>query len=248
MHYTYLLINILIVALPVGISFFIKMEFYRKWKFAFLGIGFASMLFVAWDMIFTRLGIWKFNPAYTTGPHIYTLPWEEVLFFITVPYTCLYAYECLRVYFPGRSKIWIGKLFGWGIVLLCLITLYYRYDQLFTSVTAILLLVTYLNHLWVTKGDYLNHLLVAWMVVMVPMALVDGFITGLPIIQYDSAQITNLRIGPIPVELFFYNLLYLTWMIWVYERYKQRPYWKQMEREARELRKLERQKAKMAKT
>ncbi len=103
-----------------------------------------------------------------------------------------------------------------------------------------LLMVTYLNHLWVTKGDYLNHLMVAWFVVMVPMAMVDGFLTGLPIIDYHASHIINIRIGPIPIELFFYNLLYLTWMIWIYERYKQRPAFKAAEK----LRKLEEQQSK----
>lgn len=237
MHYTYFLLNILTIAGPLALSFDKKVAFWRQWKYAGLGIAFASVAFLLWDVVFTRIGVWRFNTNYTTGLHIYNLPWEEVFFFVSIPYACLFIYECLRVYFPGTDRKLPGRLFGWVVVLFCAASVFLYYDKLYTSVTAILLLITFLNHLLVTKGDYLNHLMFTWLVALIPMVVIDGLLTGLPVLIYDDAQNTGIRTGPIPIEDYFYNLLYLTWMIWVYERYKQRPYWKEKEQEEKLVRK-----------
>jgi lycopene cyclase domain-containing protein len=54
------------------------------------------------------------------------------------------------------------------------------------------------------------------------MAFVNGILTGNPVLIYDDAENLGIRIGTIPFEDFFYNLLYMTWMISLYEWYKLR--------------------------
>lgn len=60
----------------------------------------------------------------------------------------------------------------------------------------------------------------AWAVALIPMAFVNGILTGNPVLIYDNAENLGIRIGTIPLEDFFYNLLYMTWMISLYEWYK----------------------------
>jgi lycopene cyclase domain-containing protein len=62
----------------------------------------------------------------------------------------------------------------------------------------------------------------AWTVALIPMAFVNGILTGNPVLIYDDAENLGIRIGTIPFEDFFYNLLYMTWMISLYEWYKLR--------------------------
>ena len=64
----------------------------------------------------------------------------------------------------------------------------------------------------------------AWAVALIPMAFVNGILTGNPVLIYDNAENLGIRIGTIPLEDFFYNLLYMTWMISLYEWYKIREY------------------------
>jgi lycopene cyclase domain-containing protein len=234
MRYGFLLIDFFIIAAPVVLSFFIKMQFYRKWKYALIGIALAAILFILWDILFTRLSVWNYNKNHTLGVYLYNLPFEEVLFYLVIAYTCLYIYECLRVFFPDKGRPLAGQIFGWIIVILSSLALWKFHDQIFTSVTALFLLATYLNHLWVTRGDYLWHLMITWFIASIPMALIYGLLTGFKIIQFQSEYILGIKLGPIPFELFFHNLLYLTWMIWIYERYKQRPAWKLAEKREKE--------------
>jgi lycopene cyclase domain-containing protein len=54
------------------------------------------------------------------------------------------------------------------------------------------------------------------------MAIVNGLLTGLPILIYNNEQNLGIRIGTIPIEDFFYNLILMLWMITLYERSKRR--------------------------
>lgn len=234
MKFQFFLIDFFIVLAPLLLSVFIKMQFYRKWKFTLLGISVTTILFILWDMFFTRLGIRDYHAERVWGLTIYNLPVEAILFYIVTAYTCLYIYECLRVYFPDKGHPLLGNIFGWLVVAGSGWTIWFYFDQVFASITAILLLVTYLNHLWVTRGDYLWHLMYAWVITSIPMGLVYGLLFGLPITSFQPEFIIGIRLGPIPVEIFFYHLLFITWIIWVYERYKQRPYWRELAREDEE--------------
>jgi hypothetical protein len=67
------------------------------------------------------------------------------------------------------------------------------------------------------------------------MAVVNGLLTGLPVLIYNDQHNTGIRIGSIPMEDFFYNLLYMIWMIWMYERYRQKPMHKAASQAAKEI-------------
>jgi lycopene cyclase domain-containing protein len=206
---------------PLALSFDKKVFFASKRKRIFAGIFVASSLYIIWDIVFTYIGIWKFNPKYIIGASLFRLPFEEYLFFIAVPYACLFVYECLKVYFPSWEKPKIALVFSWLLIVLSVITVATHLNRIYTAVTGLLLLVTLLNQVWVTRSRYMSHLFIAWIICILPMAVVNGLLTGLPILIYNDTQNLGFRIGTIPIEDFFYNLLYMLWMIWVYEKPRQ---------------------------
>ena len=96
----YLYLDLLVIAFPLLLSFDKKVAYFKTWKYLFPAILIIGAFFVLWDMQFTRMNIWSFNQKYLLGIYMYNLPIEEVLFFIVVPFSCVFIYEVLKAYFP----------------------------------------------------------------------------------------------------------------------------------------------------
>ncbi len=102
--YTYLFVDLGALIIPLIFSFHPKLKFYKKWKSTLLSILLSAIIFLLWDIVYTELGVWGFNPKYLTGIYIFNLPIEEVLFFICIPYACIYTYHCLKLFSPLKRS------------------------------------------------------------------------------------------------------------------------------------------------
>ena len=91
-NYLYLLLDILCLLFPFLLSFLSKAPFYKKWKEVGVAIIIPAIVFIAWDELFVRLGIWGFNSRYTVGVIVGSLPVEEIFFFFCIPYACIFTY------------------------------------------------------------------------------------------------------------------------------------------------------------
>ena len=101
MNYLYLLLNLGSLSIPFIFSFHPKLKFYKHWKSLIIGIIISMLIFIPWDVFFTIKGIWGFNPTYFLGLKIFNLPIEEWLFFICIPYACVFIHYSLLHYFPN---------------------------------------------------------------------------------------------------------------------------------------------------
>ena len=79
---------------------------------------------------------------YISGIKLFELPIEEILFFIVVPYACLFIYACMKYYFPKAENfkwtksVWlIVAIFSAGMVA-------FYYEQIYTLVTFSLLVLS----------------------------------------------------------------------------------------------------------
>lgn len=227
---TYFWINTVTILGPLLLSFDKRVAFYKEWKYFFTAMAITSCLYLIWDVIFTALGVWHFNPKFVSGFYIVNLPWEEVFFFVAVPYACLFIYACLRHYVPKIEHRNVGRLISALLLVFSVSMVILNYHRLYTAVTFSLLAFTLLNQLLVTRGSYITHLYTAWFISILPMFIVNGLLTGLPILIYENTENLGIRIPSfipgmqygIPLEDFFYNLLYMMWMIWIFEARKNR--------------------------
>ena len=89
------------LSIPLACSFDRKVRFVRFWPALFPAIGVMMLLFIPWDIAFTEQGIWGFNPDYLSGIWVAGIPLEEWLFFLCIPYACLFTYESLKHYIPN---------------------------------------------------------------------------------------------------------------------------------------------------
>jgi len=118
---TYLLIDLLIIILPLIVSFFPPIFFYKKFPYVLFSLSTGGLFFVSWDIVATLRGDWSFNPAHVMGISFAGLPLEEVLFFIFVPYSLLLTYEQAVYLCRDRSVPWkqgLGYAAGMTLVLL----------------------------------------------------------------------------------------------------------------------------------
>ncbi|HEX8378698.1 MAG TPA: lycopene cyclase domain-containing protein [Pedobacter sp.] len=217
--YTYLLINILTVFFPVILSFDKKVAFYKHWKNIFPGLFITGSLFLVWDYIFTLYDVWSFNPDYVVGLYVLNLPIEEILFFITVPFACLFIYECLNHYVQKDLLKDVSTAISGFLVALSGIMLFLHSDRVYTLITFALLII-FSVWMLVKKPAYLSRFYLAYFVSLIPFYIVNGLLTSIPIVMYNDAQNIGIRIGTIPFEDHFYMLAMLLMNVWIFERFK----------------------------
>ncbi|QCR22914.1 lycopene cyclase domain-containing protein [Pontibacter sp. SGAir0037] len=219
--YIYLYLNIFTILFPFLLSFDKKVAFYKNWGALFPAILVNAAFFIAWDILFTETGVWGFNPDYLTGIYLYNLPLEEVFFFITVPYACVFIYDVLNAYIT-RDLL---EPYTKAIAVLILLTLpfiaIFNIEKIYTSVTFSLLAIMHLVHIRFFKMQVLSRFYLAYAVHLVPFLIVNGVLTYLPIVWYNNDYNLNRRIGTIPVEDTMYSMLMLLLTISVYEGLRQ---------------------------
>lgn len=217
--YTYLLLNIFTLLFPFILSFDKKVKFYQRWPALIPAIAISAAIFIIWDVWFTAQGVWKFNPDYLVGIYALGLPLEEWLFFITVPYACVFIYECIRIYFPNTLLVDKNQYFLWGFVLLLTLIGVSMYDRLYTFITFISLAAFLMFHLLILQTNYFHFFFRAYAIHLVPFFIINGILTALPVVIYNNQENLGIRIWTVPVEDTMYSMLLLLLTITYYERF-----------------------------
>lgn len=219
-RFTYLLIDLATILVPFIFSFHPKLKFQKTWRAYWPSNLTVTLLFIVWDMLYTKLGVWGFNSNYTIGIKIYNLPIEEVLFFICIPYASVFTYHCFKIILPNITinQKYVSTFLTTGLIIIGFMFV----SKLYTSVTCITLgtLITYLS--FISKEKWLPHFYFSYIVILLPFFVVNGILTGSwidePIVWYNDKENMNFRLLTIPFEDLFYGMLLLLLNTWLYER------------------------------
>lgn len=224
--YYYLLINFFSVLFPFIFSFESRVTFISRWKGLMAGIGITAIVFIIWDAIFTEMGIWGFNPRYITGAEILFLPLEEILFFFSIPYACLFTYEAMNYYIKKDILTRVAYPISYTLSITLIFLGVIFMNKWYTSVTFMsagifLLLLAYFK-----KPKYLGRFYIGYIVCLIPFLIVNGILTGsfIPeeIVWYNNEENLSIRIFTIPIEDTVYMLLMLLMSTSIYEAWKER--------------------------
>jgi lycopene cyclase domain-containing protein len=98
----YLLIELGILVVPLLMSFEKRIRYYRNFPAVIASTGVICFLYIYWDIMATARGDWAFNARYVMPWRLLGLPLEEWLFFLVVPYSCLFIYESVNYFFKDR--------------------------------------------------------------------------------------------------------------------------------------------------
>lgn len=209
---------------PFALSWDKKIHFYTFFKPLFLSISLVSAAFLFWDEYFTLEGIWGFTPAYLQGIYLGHLPLEEILFFLFVPYACVFIYEVIKGYFPQLKLEKLARYFGLTITIFGFLLGFLFMENWYTRSACLLAgLLTVLLYFRYRVAWY-GSFVVSYLVALVPFVIVNGILTGMttpePIVWYSEAHIMGPRLITIPIEDLFYNYDLLILVVFLYERFK----------------------------
>lgn len=221
MKSAYLLINFLTILFPILLSFDSRVRFYKSWKYIFPGLLITGIVFLIWDHLFTILDVWSFNPDYVVGIYILNLPIEEILFFVTVPFACIFIYECLNYYIKKDLLGGAARIISILLIITCITFLVMFYDRVYTLITFGLLLVV-LSYVEFVQKANLGRFYFAFLVSLLPFYIVNGILTSIPIVMYNDAENMAFRVGTIPFEDHFYSMSMLLINIRLFEYFRSR--------------------------
>jgi lycopene cyclase domain-containing protein len=218
--YLYLSINLLSVIFPFAFSFYPKANFSKKWKYLWAAILIPAALFILWDAAFTHIGVWGFNPTYLSGLHIGNLPIEEIMFFICIPYSCVFSYEASKYLVKIDYVVSLQKSISIALILLALVVAGLHLDKWYTCSTFLglgfFVLLLYLN-----DAPFLGRFYFMYPFILIPFFLVNGILTGSftdsPVVWYNDGENLGIRIGTIPIEDLFYGLFLLMMNVSIFE-------------------------------
>ena len=219
----YLKILILSTFVPVIFSFHPKVKFYIYYKSIFRATLLVSLIYILWDIIFTKLGIWGFNNQYLNGFYIFNLPIEEILFFLCIPFCCLYTYHLVEKFnisfFKNTDWEKINVYFLFIVLVLGLI----NYTKLYTFICFIMFsLVLFIVNKSSININF-NFFYTTFILIIIPFLIINGALTGLffdqTVVWYNNKEILGLRIFTIPVEDAFYAHQLILLNLMFYKKY-----------------------------
>ena len=218
--YFYCYILIATIIYPLLQSFESKLKLYKKWKSLLPALLLCVIIHVPIDILFTNLGVWSFNPNYILGIKAFNLPIEEWLFFIVIPYACVFIYEVLNYFFEDIKpmKIIFNLSLVFGVVLILIAAIYYKnlYTCLYFCLASLICFIAfYFKPIW--WGNFLRSYLVSLLPFLVMNGLLTGSFTESPIVLYNLDHIIGYRLLNIPVEDTIYNFVILAGVIASYE-------------------------------
>lgn len=217
----YLAVDLGCLAVPLLCTFHPKIRFDRAWGAFLPALVTTAAVFLAWDAWFTQRGIWGFHPRYLLGGHIGNLPVEEALFFLCIPYACVFTYFCVDKFHPtwtGEHPADIRAALALALLLvLCAAgSLHRSYTLLATGLTGLLLF-------WLSwrRWRFFRVFFVSFTICLAPFLVADAFLTGTglsqPIVWYNDTQNSGIRFLTIPLEDFAYGLLLILTNVVLFE-------------------------------
>lgn len=214
----YLKILLFSFTIPFIYSFNSKIKFNNYFSSLFMALFSSSIVFILWDIYFTYLGIWGFNSEHHAGILVINLPLEEILFFLIIPFCCLFTYFVFKKFekFNLAYKKVLLRLF---CLILFVIGLVF-YDRSYTLTVSLLSSLIMLN-ISFSKSKWNGYFFSSYIIIsLIPFIIVNGLLTGYldttnPPVWYNNDEIIGIRLFTIPLEDFLYNfvLMYVNYIL-----------------------------------
>lgn len=220
MSYTYLLVNLGLLLIPVLLFTIKPLQFTVNSKFIILAPLICLFTFSVPTEFLTRMKVFVFNPPYLTGITLWELPVEELLMLFVMPLCGLAVYLFINYRYPKNNLEKYSLAISNMLLGICIAMLYFGHKKEFTLLTFAILLVFVIYIEYVNKIRFMYKFYRAFVVTLLPFYVVYGILTVLPVIQYTDTETLNFNVFHIPFESHFYLMSMLLLTIYVYELFK----------------------------
>lgn len=222
MKYEYLIFNIIVISGPLFFGSLKRFYFLNYLPKAIPSIIIAAIPFIIWDISVTNRH-WFFADEYTIGFQIFHLPIEEIMFFFTVPFACLFTWEMVKKHSipfklleksisENAINIFSALLFVFSIVT-------YFYGKEYTSIAGMLFVASVLiDKIWGALILTNKKFLFFFILVSFFTLVFNGYLTWRPIVTYDEIYQLDFRIFTIPIEDFFFGYALLIIATTIFEK------------------------------
>lgn len=223
-QYTYLLVNFMTVIICFIFSFDKRIQFSKHFQAFLKGSMLVAVPFIAWDIWFTAHGVWWFNSDYTTGLVIAGLPIEEWLFFICIPFSCVFTYFCLDKFFNLDWANAFNNMIVFVSIIICAVIALLHYDKTYTLVTATVTAATLIYLHFISRAAWIGKASLIFCILMFGFFPVNGVLTGTglesPIVNYNPESFLNIRILTIPIEDVVYGYTQFILNIYLFKSFQ----------------------------
>ena len=224
MSYTYILILFFTIIICFISSFDSRILFHRHFGAFFKAALVVAVPFIAWDIWFTAKGVWWFNTDYTLGFVIGGLPIEEWLFFICIPFSCVFTYFCFDKFFKLDWLSSFNNLIVFFSLIVCSIVALLYYDRIYTLLTAVITFVVLFYLHFVRRVDWIGKASFVFTILMLGFFPVNGILTGTglesPIVNYNPDDFLGIRMGTIPIEDAVYGYTQFLLVLYFFKQFK----------------------------
>lgn len=201
----YLLFNLAVVFFPLVLSVWPPTDFRPLFRPALVACTIVAVPYVVWDALVAGAH-WDFNPHYVLGVKLAGLPIEEILFFYSVPFACLYTWIILIEGEVGASRPGLRLMYplafatlpvgGWALSL----------GKGYTGLMLISLGAAAAVDRILRTNLLLKPRFWLLMAVVAGFTLVfNGYLTARPVVTYGEQYQIGFRVFTIPIEDFGYG-------------------------------------------
>jgi len=228
MQYTYLLILLFTVVICFVASFDRRLRFDREFIPFLKASILVAIFFIAWDIWFTSRGVWWFDTRYTLGLLILGLPLEEWLFFIFIPFSCIFTYFCIDKFFSLQQLSAFNNILVFVSVIVCTVVALSFADRIYTVVTAAVTILMLLIFHFVLRVQWITQASLVFTLLMLGFLPVNGILTGTglesPIVNYNSSDFMGVRIFTIPIEDAVYGYTQFLLVLYFFKKFHSNRY------------------------
>ncbi len=229
-HFTYSFVLAITFTAPFILGFHPSVDFNRQWRKIATGLFWIALIYIPWDIVKTYYGVWSFNTNYILGIFLFNLPLEEVLFFVTTPFACLFSFASFQYHWSKISSHHIfgdyqtSAKIGWLVLIgLSILVLMLKPTGWYTSSAILAALITTTIAYKKLSSLSFTQAVVSWMVLLIPFYICNGILTGLhfweypfwnthsnaiqnAVVIYNNEENCGIRIWSVPLEDFFYGI------------------------------------------